>query len=304
MFAIYLLDCAMVIFFNASPMFERDEIRLPLPADDAAWDAASSSECAEALGLHGPAAARTKNSEGSRRPKQPELPVAMKTLMHGDWLQPGTTNLYSKFILVHTLHIQLWGAQKQLSAQESGSLVFPTSGATTPVSQDWRNDATGSGQRSANTSGRGTPVDSAGQLASSIKAINNAFDKWKKAWDEDMTAQFPPSSSNYRRFGFCRDAVHFYWLAKYLLQSGRSLDSQMAPDQRFGQVMNLLKSVKTWVQTDSAKRGEELGSVNDIDKDYGVLDLTLDMAQLFKPINQQIDSPVPGVQTNMGNTMG
>ncbi|KAH6716773.1 fungal-specific transcription factor domain-containing protein [Leptodontidium sp. MPI-SDFR-AT-0119] len=304
MFAIYLLDCAMVIFFNASPMFERDEIRLPLPADDAAWDAASSSECAEALGLHGPAAARTKNSEGSRRPKQPELPVAMKTLMHGDWLQPGTTNLYSKFILVHTLHIQLWGAQKQLSAQENGSLAFPTSGATTPVSQDWRNDATGSGQRSANTSGRGTPVDSAGQLASSIKAINNAFDKWKKAWDEDMTAQYPPSSSNYRRFGFCRDAVHFYWLAKYLLQSGRSLDSQMAPDQRFGQVMNLLKSVKTWVQTDSAKRGEELGSVNDIDKDYGVLDLTLDMAQLFKPINQQIDSPVPGVQTNMGNTMG
>ena len=34
----------MVIFFNASPKFERDEIRLPLPADDAAWDATSSSE--------------------------------------------------------------------------------------------------------------------------------------------------------------------------------------------------------------------------------------------------------------------
>ncbi|KAL2061636.1 hypothetical protein VTL71DRAFT_7013, partial [Oculimacula yallundae] len=293
MFGIYLLDCAMVIFFNTTPLFERDEIRLPLPADDAAWDAASSSDCAEALGLLGPAAARNKNPEGSRRPKQPELSIAMKTLNHGDWLQPGTTNLYSKFILVHALHVQLWSIQKHMSAQDGGP--FPTSGTSTP---------TGNGMHSANTSGRGTPIDSAGQLAASIKNLNMAFDKWKKAWDDDMATQYPPSSASYRRFGFCRDAVHFYWLAKYLLQSGRSLDSQMAPDQRFGQVMNLLKSVKNWVQTDSAKRGEELGSVNDIDKDYGVLDLTLDMSQLFKPINQQIDSPVPGVQTNIGNTMG
>ncbi|CZT03779.1 hypothetical protein WAI453_009041 [Rhynchosporium graminicola] len=292
MYAIYLLDSAMVIFFNAPPMFEIDEIRLPLPADDAAWDAASSSDCAEALGLLGPAAARNKNQEGSRRPKQPEFSVAMKTLMHGDWLQPGTTNLYSKFILIHALHIQLWSDRKQMAGQENGA--FPTSGTTTPVS----------GLHSANNSGRGTPVESVGQLATSIKNLNMAFDKWKKTWDEDMATQYPPSSTNYRRFGFCRDAVHFYWLAKYLLQSGRSLDSQMAPDQRFGQVMTLLKSVKNWVQTDSAKRGEELGSVNDIDKDYGVLDLTLDMAQLFKPINQQIDSPVPGVQTNIGNTLG
>ncbi|KAJ5051982.1 uncharacterized protein L3040_001743 [Drepanopeziza brunnea f. sp. 'multigermtubi'] len=300
MFAIFLLDSVMVIFFNTPPRFERDEIRLPLPADDAAWDAPSSSECAEALGLCGPAAARAKNPEGSRQPKQPDFAASMKALLYGDGLVTAGTNLYSKFILVHALHVQLWAAQRHLSQQESSQPVaFPVSGSSTP---DWRRgDISSSGAHSTNTSGRATPTDSAGQSAQAIKSLNVAFDKWKKTWDDDIAIQYPPSSSNYRRFGFCRDAIHFYWLGKYLMQNVRGLDCGTAPDQRFSEMMQLLKSVKTWVQADTSKRGEELGSVNDIHKDYGVTDLTLDMAQLFKPINQHIDSPVPGVQTNMSN---
>jgi hypothetical protein len=115
-----------------------------------------------------------------------------------------------------------------------------------------------------------------------------------------MAAQYPPSSMRHHRFGFCRDAVHFYWLAKYLMKNNRSMDWKIAPDQRFAQVINLLKSVKSWVVSDSAKRGEELGSVSDICSDFGVTDLTLDMAQLFRPINKQIDSPVQGVHTSIG----
>jgi len=307
MFTIFLVDASMVTYFNTAPRFDRDEIRLPLPADDAAWDARNAAECAEALGLHGPLVARSRNPEGSRRPKQPEMHSAMNTLMQNNWdISAGTTNLYSKFILVHALHIQLWIIQRQLSLQESGQqpLAFPSSGTSTPVSQhDWARgiDPTGSGPQSASNSGRATPVES--RSIQPLKAINNAFDKWKKSWDEDMATQYPPSSSQYRRFGFCRDAVHFYWLAKYLMKNTRPMDWQMAPDQRFSQVMNFLKSVKTWVVSDSAKRGEELGSVSDIDKDYGVNDLTLDMAQLFKPINKALDSPrtLAGVHTNIGN---
>lgn len=305
MFTLYLVDASMVTYFNIAPRFDRDEIRLPLPADDAAWDARTAAECAEALGLHGPHIARSRNAEGSRRPKQPEMHSALNTLLQNNWdISPGMTNLYSKFILVHALHVQLWLVQKSMS-QESGqqALNFPSSGTTTPVSQhDWVRgiDPTGSGPHSANTSGRATPVEGSGQA---LRAINNAFDKWKKSWDEDMAAQYPPSSSHYHRFGFCRDAVHFYWLAKYLMKQNRPLEWQMAPDQRFSQVMNLLKSVRTWVVSDSAKRGEELGSVSDIDKDYGVTDLTLDMSQLFKAINKQLDSPVPGVHTNIGSNM-
>ena len=311
LYTIFLVDATMVICFNATPRFDTLEIRLPLPADDAAWDARTASECAEALGLNGPVAAREVNAEGSRRAKQPEMHTALRALMHNVYdLQPGTTNLYSKFILIHALHVQLWTAQKQLS-QETGqfstqSLAIPSSGTSTPIGQnDWVTrgiDPTGSGAPSSNTSGRATPADARGQSPMAhqlLKAINNAFDKWKTAWDEDMATQYPPSSTSHRRFGFCRDAVHFYWLAKYLLKNNRGLDWQMAPDQRFSQVMHLLKSVRTWVVSDSANRGEELGSVCDIDKDYGFTDLTLDMAQLYKPINKQIDSHVAGVHTNI-----
>lgn len=308
MFGLFLMDAASAMYFNISPKFEKDEIRLPLPADDAAWDAPTASECAEALGLHGPLVSRSKNPEGSRRPKQPEMHSALNALMHNVWdLQPGTTNLYSKFILVHALHVQLWTALRHIYHQESGqvniqNLSYPSSSATTPISQqDWVRgvDPTGSGTHSTISSGRATPIEGSGQLAS-LSGINNAFDKWKKVWDDDMATQYPPSSIQQRRFGFCRDAVHFYWLAKYLMKTPRAVEWQIPPDQRFSQAINLLKLVKAWVISDSAKRGEELGSVSDVGRDYGVMDLTLDMAQLFRPINKQIDSPAPGVHTNMG----
>jgi len=302
MYAIYLTDAAMVLYFNSSPLFEALEIRIPLPADDAAWDARSAAHCAEALGLHGPLSARDRNPAGSRRPKQPEMHSALETLMRNELdLQAGTTNLYSKFVLVHALHVQLWNAQKQLS-QESGNSqnpAFPGSGSSTPLTQnDWVVRGI-DGAGSATSSGRATPVDS-GTSQQLLKATNNAFDKWKKVWDDDMAVQYPPSSTSYRRFGFCRDGVHFYWLGKYLMKNNRGSEWQMAPDQRFSQVMHLLRYVQSFVTSDSAKRGEEPGSVNDVDNDFGVRDLTLDMSQLFKPINKQIDSPIMGVHTGSG----
>lgn len=308
LYYIYLTDAAMVLFFNIPPQFENLEIRLPLPADDAAWDASSSTQCAEALGLHGPQAARSKNVEGSRRPKQPEMHSALKALMHNVYdLQPGTTNVYSKFILIHALHVQIWNVQRQVS-QDPGAHNQALSGSATgtPIAQnDWVGKSMDLNGHTPSSSGRATPVENGGQSSLSqqlLKATNNALDKWKRAWDDDMASQYPPSSTHYRRFGFCRDGVHFFWLAKYLLKNSRSSDWQLAPDQRFGQVINVLKLVKSWVISDSAKRGEELGSVSDIDKDYGVTDLTLDMAQLFRPINKQIDSPVAGVRTNIDST--
>jgi hypothetical protein len=303
LYTIFLIDAAMALYFNVEPLFNSYEIHIPLPADDAAWDASTSMQCAEALGLHGPLAARDRNHEGSRRAKQPEMHSALKALMHDVYdLQPQTTNLYSKFVLVHALHVQLWLAQRQISNDSlqlsSHSQPFATSGTSTPMSQiDWVTrsvDPAGSGASSNNTSGRVTPVETDGHQL--LKRVNHAFDKWKKVWDKDMEVQYPPSSTGYRRFGFCRDGAHFYYLAKYLMQNG--YDRRMPPDQRCTQIFTLLKSAKNHVVSDSAKRGEELGSVSDIDKDYGVTNLTLDMAKLFKPINKQIDSPVAGVHTH------
>lgn len=313
MYTIFLVDAAMVIYFNTPPLLEMLEIKLPLPADDAAWEARSSHECAEALGLHGPALARDRNPSGSRRMKQPEFHKSLQCLMHSVYdLQPGTTNLYSKFVLVHALHIQLWHAQRQ-QAQESSqmnpSLAFPSSAGSTPLAQsDWVTrgvDPTGSGAPSTNTSGRATPVESGAQSPMThqlLKVASHAFEKWKKAWDDDMAVQYPPSATPSRRFGFCRDGVHFYWLAKLLMKS--NLGWQMAPDQRFGHIISMLKQVKAYVVADSTRRGEDLGSVNDIDKDFGVKDLTLDMAHVFRPIDSQSNSPVGTVHTKFENGNG
>ena len=297
LYAIYLTDAAMVIYFNASPLFDDLEIRLPLPADDAAFEARNAHECAEALGLHGPAAAEQRNPSGTRRTKQPEMHSALRALRHQAYnLQTGSTNLYSKFILVHALHVQLFTVQKQMSVENgqilSHNLAFSASGASTPIAQhDWIGratlDGTGSGTQSANTSGRATPVGESSQM---LKATIQALEKWKQSWDEDMRIQYPPSSPQQPRLGFCRDAVHFYWLATFFLK-GRGIDPQMAPDQRFSYVMQLLHGVKKWVAQDSAQRGELLGSASEIDTSYGVTNLTLDMSQLFKPINQHQNSP-------------
>jgi hypothetical protein len=117
-----------------------------------------------------------------------------------------------------------------------------------------------------------------------------------------MATQYPPSSTHYRRFGFCRDSDTFYYLSRYLIQN-KGVDWQLAPDQRFSHVIQMLKNAKTAVVKDSTIRGEALGSVSDVDSNYAVSDLTLDMAQLFKPINKQIDSPVQGVHMSIGNGM-
>ena len=312
MFIFFLLDAAQVIYFNCSPQFDPLEIRLPLPADDAAWDARSSTECAAMLGLHGPAA-QSKNVTGSRRRKQPEMHQAIRALMHPTYnFQPCATNVYSKFILVHALHVQIWNVQRQVSQGNVmtffNDILSISNGVGTPIAQnDWVTTDGGSGSASNSNSGQATPTSISGMQSPGthqlLKATTDALQKWKRIWDEDMTLQYPPSASTYRRFGFCRDGVHFYWLARAFLRNNRAVDWQTPPDSRFVQVMSLLKKVRTWVASDNAQRGEEIGSFGDIDESYGVEDLTLDMKLLFKPINQQIDSPVPGVQTSMGGRL-
>ncbi|KAI9839319.1 MAG: hypothetical protein M1819_003314 [Sarea resinae] len=304
-FLLFVLDAAFAIYFNIPPQFEPLEIQVPLPADDACWDATSAMECADALGLHGPVA-QQRNFTGTRLTRQPEMHQTMKVLLHfGTDLRPMTTNAVSKFILIHALHVQIFNVQRQLSqtaaTMSPGDQGSVSSGGNTPIGQnDWLVPSSAlssnSSSRNATPDSFGAPSPGAHQL---LKATTNAIQKWKNAWDEDMTIQYPLSRSRFRRFGFCRDGVHFYWLARAFLRSNRATDWQMAPEQRFAQVLGLLKNVRAWVASDNAMRGEDIGSVGDIDESYGVENLTLDMSLLFKPINQHEDSPVPGVQTNL-----
>ncbi len=294
-YVMYLLDSAMVVYFNSPPSFDAYAVSLPLPADDAAWDAWTSTLCAEALGLHGQVVAKEKNTDGSRRPKQPEMNSALKAVMDpGAGLKPGSTNVFSKFILVHALLVQLWCRQRQ-AAQENEKASSQAIPSPAQSNDEYTARIKLEGASSQPTSGRQSPEAQPQQY---MMVLGQALDKWKRTWDEDMATQYPPSSNNYRRFGFCRDAIHFYYLAKYLMKTG--IDYRVPADKRFTHVIYLLKQVRTWVVSDSKKRGEELGSVGDIDQSYGVTDLTLDMSRFFKPINRQTDSPIAGIHTNIG----
>ncbi|MCJ1397331.1 hypothetical protein MMC11_000523 [Xylographa trunciseda] len=296
MYTIFLVDAALVLYFNCQPHFNPMEIKLPLPADDAAWEAANAHMCADALGLHGPDA-QHGNTTGSRRRKQPEMHMAMRALLNSAYgLELHCTNAYSKFILIHGLHVSIWNVQRQLSQDNAmyGHHDFGTlmNGSSTPISQyDWVAIGNGSARTSKSNSGQVTPTESSGAQSPGthqmLKAVTTALTKWKKIWDEDMPLQYPP---DIKRMGFCRDGIHFYWLAHMFLHKSRASDWQSPPDSRFLQVMALLKQVKLYVTSENGIRGEETGSVGDIDEKYGVEDLTLDMKLLFTPLTSDFHS--------------
>jgi len=292
-----LHDIASMLYFNSQPHFTMEEIKLPLPADDAAWESHTSEECAAALGLHGPAAQATANVSGSRRVKQIEMSQAMKVLLHARAdFQPRSTNAYSKFLLVHMLHIQLWHAQRHVS-QNIDFFNFRDLGAgaaaSSPISpKDYlaQSQSPPPPPRSG-TSGDGTPADPSPALAHpSFLTLRAALEKWRRSWDLDVAGQYPanngggggtspppPPQQQQQRSGFGRDGMPFYWLAMIMLNNPKPTDLFLPSQQRFQQMFALLKQ---------AKRAEYSGGVKGwIDPSYGVDGLTRNMKLLFGPIS-------------------
>ena len=327
LYLLFLTDAAMGMYFNCTPQFDPLEIRLMLPADDAAWDAKDSQECASTLGLFGPHA-QIKNRTGTRRLIQPGMREAMRPLLEPSFaFQPGSTNVYSKFILVHALVTRIIACQKALVQSDGHSQAFnPYSNNNTPPTplthNDWLDQRPGSGSLSATSSSQGTPTDSAHHGPQNVAAqqerrrLTHALDKWKRNWDTDIDLQYPPSQTQLRRFGFSRDGVHFFYLGRSFLQSHRTADWSAPADVRFQQVMTLLKRIKSFVVGENETKGQDIGSVGDIDEQYGLDNLTLDSKSklvhllenpmlthvavklLFKPYNSQTDTPISGVQTH------
>jgi hypothetical protein len=302
LFSIFLLDTALTMFFNNPPHFDPLEIRLPLPADDAAWDARSADECRGALGLLGQAA-QAANFTGSLRVRQPDMRSAMRSLMDPAYnFQPRSTNAYSKFILIHALNFQVCKIQRAIMPANPATPAYITSlsanssGPTTPLAQnDW---VAHDGSTSA---GAPTPPETMAaqstQAQSAIKTLHLAMSKWKVMWDTDISIQYPPHAPE-RRFGFSRDGIHYYYLGQSFMRSNKPSDWTAPPDVRFMQVMTLLKKIKGFVVNDNYQGGQGTGSVGDIDDTYGIGDLTLDMKLLFRKIGSA-DSPVTGVRTDL-----
>ncbi|KAF2455099.1 fungal-specific transcription factor domain-containing protein [Lineolata rhizophorae] len=296
MYLVFLIDAAMAIYFNYPPSFDICELQLPLPADDATWEAATAADCADALGLHGPEFQIDKNTTGSRRPTQMNLNAVVAMLMDGSYKYgERLTNPYSKFIVIHALHALLWRCQSSI-ATGSGQITitgYAVSGPGTPLSQnEWPTD-NHSGSRGSATSGAATPNEGGNtQLAQQtqnahhlLKRVALALENWKAAWDGDMMVQYPPTYRA-RRVGFCRDGIYFYWLAIVLLRGpNRQAETQLPPDTRCFRMFQYIKKIKVHVAMESGQRGLDVGSMGEIDDSYGVEDLTLDMKLLFAPIS-------------------
>ncbi|KAF2762975.1 hypothetical protein EJ05DRAFT_516422 [Pseudovirgaria hyperparasitica] len=293
LYLIFLIDAAMVIFFNAKASFDIFELRVPLPADDAAWDAQNATECADALGIHGPAA-QARNVTGSRRKQQVYLHDALMLLLQNTYdFVPNTTNAYGKFILIHGLHNHLNNIQRQ---EQNGKLSYslPASGASTPMSQrDW---VASDGQPS--TSGRGTsspatPVDGPTTLHLSanphLKTMHMALEKWKMTWDSDIVRQYPPNK-DIHRVGFCRDAVPFYYLASIFLRV-RAEHWHVPADEQFAHAFAMLKQAGKFQDAHG-------GSVASMDDRYGMDALTQNVSMLFSRVSQS-EQTLPSIANSL-----
>jgi hypothetical protein len=288
---IFLIDACSTIFFNTQPQFEVYDLKIPLPADDAAWEARTAEDCASALGLRGQAA-QMNNVSGSRRAKQLGITEALQVLYGaGQGRFPErATNVFGKFstlhvssgpqhmliqppVLIHAIHIQIYNTQRQLLRRSSASgTSTPPDGTATP------------------------PMAINEQIQQLLRSTFNALELWKHVWDADLAIQFP---QNQRRHGFCRDGVHFYYLAQIFLRNSRPQEWAAPADLRCRQVFHLLKQIRGHVASDSAQKGIDIGSVNKIADDYclptkvsSIADLTLNMRRLFTPLEE----PEPSVQ--------
>lgn len=285
LFLLFLGDAVLTMYFNCTPQFDPFQIRLSLPADDAAWDAKHSQACASALGLFG-ASEQSQNVTGTKRASQPRMREVMRGLLDPAAIfQPRATNIYSKFILVHALVARITACQRALAQPESHSQAFTSmldhGSPRTPLAQhDWLEQRPGSGSLSASSSGVATPTQGVGPqniaLQQERKRLMYALDKWKRCWDADLEMQYPPAQTRLRRFGFSRDGVHFFYLGRSFLQSMRAADWSAPADLRFQQVMTLLRRIKSFVVGENDGGAHDIGSVSDIDELYGRDTLTLD----------------------------
>ena len=282
-----LLDTALVLYFDCQPNLDPAEVKLPLPTDDAAWDASTATDCAAALGFNGPEVQRQVNTSGSRRKKQLELNLTLHALYHPTYEFPlRSTNVQSKFIIIHCIISQICKIQWQRTTDLSGGFGSLEPSSSLIQSSDWVT-STGSGRSSFSNSGSATPTDSS--KSPQFTSVNIAVTKWKKIWDEDTPLQYPSGVS---RVGFCRDGEHFFWIARLLLHNQQRLDVHSSWKQRFDFIMKSLKQIKHWVATQQASRGDPItGAVGEIDENYGVEDLTLDMKLLFKPLSPAYSPP-------------
>lgn len=264
MFGIFLLDAAFTIYYNEKPRIGLFDLRITLPSDDIPWEATTSEECFNLLGLNG-LEASAGNTSGTRKAKQPEVSAQLEEILTiGKEFRIGTTNAYGKFILIHAIHVYVWQKQREFGLGQWGICNPPNSEPNQRITTQQKNL----------------------EILQFNQTVGQALDKWKKAWDADLIIQF----SKKRRSGFCRDGIAFYWLAVlFTRQKKRDLLLRDVRDRQVvAQVQQMLETVNR--RPRSSYTFQEAGAVSNIDKQYGVDELAFDMKLLLAPIEKGLDT--------------
>jgi hypothetical protein len=104
-YTIYLLDTAYVLYYNVPPKIKPNEMSLPLPTEDAAWQAGDGATFAEALRIYGHARAYAVNLSGAKHGTQVRFFDGIMRFMTPELcLPPVGTNVHSKFVMIQALH--------------------------------------------------------------------------------------------------------------------------------------------------------------------------------------------------------
>lgn len=286
MLAIYLLDTAFVIYFSTRPiMASFPDVNIPLPADDAAFEAKTAEECAQVLGLMD-----KKPAPGTMLARKTQLGFqqALRQLMDPNLnLLPGTTNAYGKFILVHALHVRIW-LQQDLHYRNGTFITQNARPNMMRIATEWKPHVHHApvshlpGVRRNSVSAPSGPNQK--EYIDYMQSISRALDKWKAAWDADLKVEFPDPL---KRIGFCRDGLPFYWLAKVFIKHGANPEWRRGKDDddTLAKVQKLLKKVNDIISKDSG--ADTHGAVAAVDENYAMDDLTFDMKLLFTPVKDE-----------------
>jgi hypothetical protein len=258
-YTIYLLDTAYVLYYNVPPEIKPHEMTLPLPADDAAWEAEDGATCAGALRVSGPGAEGAADLGVTTNGTQLRFLDAITRFMSPEpSFPPLCTNVYSKFIIIHALHVQLWFHHMHAAQPEAGWMRY------------WL----------------GSHAACDGFFdASSIDTLSRAFGKWMDVWYRDSLTQYPDPAS---RVGFSRNGTQYYHLAMlYLCYVDRRQAGyfEAGDENNVKLTLAMLQHGRNAVLDPSALQYGGDAEAPEIDESYGVDDLTYDMKLLFKPID-------------------
>ena len=293
MHGIFMCDTMWAVYCNVTPQFDPFDICLPLPCHDVAWCAENVEDWAFALGIRGDGDVAKLNPHGmSYRHQQPELDLALKTLLHPSHrIAKQRTNVCGKWVILHALISLIWRAQRD------GRTVHPTRESL--PSRDWIIPYDTVKRESLPVDGFSDRMD-----PQSATVLSDALSKFKSNWDEDSVNGLSLSASGWvSGHGVSRDTILSYWVAKHLLSSSQPDRGQTA-ETSFMQVFRLVNAIKSWVSNGGETKGEKLETVEDASEQHGIGDSTLRLADFFDDAPRRADDTKATTVKTESSTIG